>query len=382
MRFSRGAAVLGLLCLSVACSQNKSSQSSQPVKARSGASGNATAGSADGQAGQAAKEEPLFVGSASDMTLECKPKSEMPFLLSQKLGPSNSYLLARFAMIGAENLPFKKESLEPWLSKFGLDSVTSLESNAHGVRGFVATSKKFNLVVFQGTHSAQGVVTDLRSVVTSASPDNLSGGVHKGFKSGFDQVKSKLTGVLTQEPFRSLPTFLVGHSLGGALAVLAALELDAAKVSVAGVVTLGQPRVGNEEFAAAFERGLGTKYKRFVFENDPIPHLPPSPANGERVTSLLLPNSGGLLSQVVESGAGLLFARAKFKHAAAPIPLGAPEYSNARFESDNGWDEDYWGRNTSAVTDLVSNPLAAPRSSLVADHGVDRYLCAMLDNIQ
>jgi len=47
--------------------------------------------------------------------------------------------------------------------------------------------------------------------------------------------------------------FLTGHSLGGALAELAALEFTLQNIPIAGVITFGGPRVGNGAFAAAYD---------------------------------------------------------------------------------------------------------------------------------
>ena len=48
--------------------------------------------------------------------------------------------------------------------------------------------------------------------------------------------------------------FLTGHSLGGALAVLAGAVLQfETNRSVTGVYTYGQPRVGDPDFSAAFD---------------------------------------------------------------------------------------------------------------------------------
>ena len=67
-----------------------------------------------------------------------------------------------------------------------------------------------------------------------------------------------------------------GHSLGGALAVLAALEtytngyLDAPPT----VYTYGQPRVGNQAYAESLNANLPNLY-RAVHNKDIVPHIPP-----------------------------------------------------------------------------------------------------------
>ena len=67
-----------------------------------------------------------------------------------------------------------------------------------------------------------------------------------------------------------------GHSLGGAVATLAAtwaaLQWPRADVRA---VTFGSPKVGNRKFIRAFQSLVGTRI-RAVMAGDPIPALPPA----------------------------------------------------------------------------------------------------------
>ncbi|WP_437742653.1 lipase family protein [Sorangium sp. So ce1504] len=75
--------------------------------------------------------------------------------------------------------------------------------------------------------------------------------------------------------------YLTGHSLGGALAVLAtaAMHMDPVLAPIrdrlCGVYTFGQPMVGDEVFAKAFGSMFGDRLFRHVYRNDLVPHLPP-----------------------------------------------------------------------------------------------------------
>ena len=61
-----------------------------------------------------------------------------------------------------------------------------------------------------------------------------------------------------------------GHSLGGALATLAADRFP----STAGVCTIGSPRVGDRLFAAAFDARFGARAARYVNDADIVTHVP------------------------------------------------------------------------------------------------------------
>src|SRR4051812_37190832 len=71
---------------------------------------------------------------------------------------------------------------------------------------------------------------------------------------------------------------LTGHSLGGGLAYLAAVDLALnERVNVGTSYTFGQPRVGNAVFADTWARlfqETSTSY-RVTHGMDPVPHVPP-----------------------------------------------------------------------------------------------------------
>jgi pimeloyl-ACP methyl ester carboxylesterase len=74
------------------------------------------------------------------------------------------------------------------------------------------------------------------------------------------------------------PVWVTGHSLGGALALLAAWRLQRQFIRqfipVHEVVTFGAPMVGNAAAAHAFQREFPGKIFRYVNIEDPVPLLP------------------------------------------------------------------------------------------------------------
>ena len=98
--------------------------------------------------------------------------------------------------------------------------------------------------------------------------------VHKGF---YASAVELLADLKSQGWLQASRRWLVcGHSLGGALAVLAAEQLEALPgQSVAGVLTLGQPRVGDSRHAERLER-LPFPILRVVHGCDIIPSVPPA----------------------------------------------------------------------------------------------------------
>lgn len=94
--------------------------------------------------------------------------------------------------------------------------------------------------------------------------------VHTGFYEAFKAVEDIVKKELNQPDLQDVPLYITGHSLGGALAVIAThcLERD----SLAACYTFGAPRVGN----LAFGQSLKPPVYRIVNAADLVPRLPPS----------------------------------------------------------------------------------------------------------
>jgi alpha-beta hydrolase superfamily lysophospholipase len=83
------------------------------------------------------------------------------------------------------------------------------------------------------------------------------------FKAVDDAVKTK-----------ERPLWVTGHSLGGALALLAAWRFQRSFLAVYEIITFGAPMIGNETASKAFEQEFAGKIFRYVDLEDVVPHLP------------------------------------------------------------------------------------------------------------
>ncbi|MGL6076494.1 MAG: lipase family protein [Fimbriiglobus sp.] len=68
--------------------------------------------------------------------------------------------------------------------------------------------------------------------------------------------------------------WITGHSLGGALTLLASWLLLRKTINIHQIYTFGAPMVGNKVVAAAFDQEFGGKLFRYVNAPDPVPLLP------------------------------------------------------------------------------------------------------------
>lgn len=150
-----------------------------------------------------------------------------------------------------------------------------------GTHCFVLYDERAVIVVFRGTQidkfweTVIDIVIDLKAI---AIPDDAGGLVHAGFLKAMLQVWDGVrahVGALVDGGRRTL--WVAGHSMGGALATLAADRLARTPgVEVRGLYTYGSPRVGDENFRQRLDAiGLGPKTYRVVNNLDAVARVPP-----------------------------------------------------------------------------------------------------------
>jgi hypothetical protein len=158
---------------------------------------------------------------------------------------------------------------------------------------------------FVGKNFLVDVLTDARAVPVEF-PLGSGHFVHGGFLAAADLVWSSLIEKLVSapngahngsqhQPINALTKalkspssrlYITGHSLGGAIAVLAAARLlrppqrthpglSQLRQQFCGVYTFGQPMVGGEGFVSFADTALTAMTHRHVYQNDWVPHLPP-----------------------------------------------------------------------------------------------------------
>ncbi len=127
------------------------------------------------------------------------------------------------------------------------------------IQAMVVAHQSTTAIVFRGTDELRDWLTNINTLPTSW----LAGGkVHQGFKKDFETIAQQLT------PYITTGLYFTGHSLGGALAQLAASKwVDQAPVTYA----FGSPRVGNSDFAEVLN---ATTY-RVINYTDMVTELPP-----------------------------------------------------------------------------------------------------------
>ncbi|MFG2094831.1 lipase family protein [Streptomyces sp. NPDC048612] len=106
------------------------------------------------------------------------------------------------------------------------------------------------------------------------------GCVHYGFGQALESVWPQVRAAVDAFRDNRQTVWFTGHSLGGALAMLAAarLHFEEPRVTANGVYTFGQPRTCDRQLSKEFNTAFSDRMYRFVNNNDIVPQLPPEPA--------------------------------------------------------------------------------------------------------
>ena len=146
------------------------------------------------------------------------------------------------------------------------DKLMSLSAS----RGILIEKGAALIIAFTGTDPA--VVPNL---LTDLDARRSQGGLHSGFEMAADAVWHVIAPELTAARDAGRPVVITGHSLGGALGIVTAHRaLRDLALSPAAIYNYGTPRVGDAEFAQAFNRAFGAITYRMTYGVDVVPTLP------------------------------------------------------------------------------------------------------------
>jgi hypothetical protein len=231
-----------------------------------------------------------------------------------------------------------KDQLKKW--GFQNNDVQLFGWQDDGGRAFVAGNSDVIVVAFRGTKDPLDLSEDAEA--PNPEPDTgvqedyrLQGRIHRGFQEAIQRVWDQDsnqggTGLMfaLQQMVGRYPNakvYITGHSLGAAMATIAAGRIPkyesylppdarpgtrAKSITVDGVYTYGSPRVGNNEYAAAYNallvpdssgvpNALGDITFRCVNLNDAVPQVPPEFMGYKHVGRLVQIASSGI---VVDAG--------------------------------------------------------------------------------
>lgn len=198
----------------------------------------------------------LQVASRSSESLNASVSATRPAQERTNVQPPPSASVARFAGEQIVNLYNAVHDQSPFVLPTNETTLLSGEETHKKMKniGMVFSLGDTVWVVYRGTMTKVEWDFDMKL-------DQNKQGVHEGFAQLYSEVKdAMLQAVAARSPRRVV---VAGHSLGGALALLSALDLSA--LAGVSVYAFGTPRVGNQAVADALMSAVPELY---VFNND------------------------------------------------------------------------------------------------------------------
>ena len=150
---------------------------------------------------------------------------------------------------------------------------------------YLMRSERGDLIIsFRGSEEGRGegairdwLLTDTDAILApfalSAEATDPAPFVHRGFQRAYLAVRDALHAAVAEEAGGER-LYLTGHSLGAALATIAAVDLAEAQDRPVTLVTFGSPRVGSPAFVQLARQRLQQSWL-VTQRGDPVPYLPP-----------------------------------------------------------------------------------------------------------
>jgi len=161
-----------------------------------------------------------------------------------------------------------KADIENSLVSQGYKLTLYKQLEGFSVAYIIATNDKTreHIIAVRGTSNVENVIVDAAFVLV---PDELTGiEIHQGFLLSARDIYQQILPAIN--PDYKINT--IGHSLGGAAAIIVAMMLDARGHTIDEVITFGQPKVTNISGSRKFKH---LNVKRLVTPKDVVPLMPP-----------------------------------------------------------------------------------------------------------
>ncbi|MFZ5988630.1 MAG: lipase family protein, partial [Bacillota bacterium] len=175
-----------------------------------------------------------------------------------------AYLLAQICQLAYEEYPTTSKNIHKALGN-RLDIYPMSVKNTQAV-GIV--NDKELIIAFRGTEPdcINDWLTDIRIKKIN--------GIHRGFYRAYKDIKVEIEQLIKDSWTKKI--FLTGHSLGGALASICALDLIKTCNSkwINGIYTFGAPRCFDKNKAKIYDELYGDRTYRVVNNNDIVTRIP------------------------------------------------------------------------------------------------------------
>lgn len=146
------------------------------------------------------------------------------------------------------------------------------------VQGLLILRNNTVYVAIRGSASGSDDWSDSKSKLVTLGGAHGKACVHEGFLHQYKSIQKQILAQLFQLKFET--AVFCGHSVGGAVAVIAAayyLSTPQRHTKRVRIHTFGSPRVGNKAFSDFFNDIHNLEYWSVLNDGDPIPNVPHHP---------------------------------------------------------------------------------------------------------
>ena len=156
-----------------------------------------------------------------------------------------------------------KNEDDKFISVFGVDNNSS--------QAALVEHEDYLCMAFRGTNEPKDWLDNLNLIATK----QLFGQFHSGFWNAVEDIWEPLDNHCRNlQQAKRRPVFITGHSLGGAMATVAAAKFLHEDRPFTSVYTFGQPRVMTRKTAQIFNTECKSRFFRFHNNNDIVTRIP------------------------------------------------------------------------------------------------------------
>lgn len=289
---------------------------------------------------------------------------------------------AAASLVGASNLAYHSERAlrRTWEA---LDMSVVQVFSARVAQGYVVENNQMVICAFRGTDSVSDWLANLNITTDPVS----FGNVHRGFYRAFRPVAPLVTGYAQRAKDKGQKFWLTGHSLGGALAQIAAQENWQLYEDI-GLFTFGQPRTVNVAEDEILSQKLGLDYHRVVNGVDYVPRVPANIGHSGRMVRVGHARKLAVEGASETAPGGILPDGTVDQEALPPVPLEEFFEQQRRIKAAKAELDAFYAESLEASPSEAADPSAQEMDAAaefylpgIRDHRIARYVAAILEHV-